>query len=225
MSRLVEIRCIGSGENIKMCRTGDIPGISGLEKRGVGGKNVEKKKKKEKKKYASIWGYEDTAQEPGVYDHHFLLLTLEHWCRLFVQSTRSSQESIRISITPVVRTPESLGLTWMLQRPATSAGTLLSKQTFSSYLTSLFDRFLMREKVSIENPWFLKTWLERSVTGSFSYWGGMQIGRSLCPSNSRHNTRRLSPWKLIAYLPGGRRRKAGFRVSNVRGIWGVSSRR
>lgn len=113
----------------------------------------------------------------------------------------------------------------MSRWPATSGGTLLSKHTFSSYLTSLFDHFLMREKVSIENPWFLKTWLEWSVTDSFSYWGGMQIGQSLCPSNSSHNTRRLSPWKLIAYLPGGRRRKAGFRVSDVSGICGVSSLR
>lgn len=69
----------------------------------------------------------------------------------------------------------------MSQWPATSTGTLFSKQTFSSYLTSLFEHFLTRERVSesfLENPWFMKTWLEWLVTDSFSHWGSMQIDRS-----------------------------------------------
>lgn len=184
----------------------------------------EKERKKEHnipKKYSFVLGYEDLG-EPWASDHHSLMLTLEHWRTRFVQCTHLKNQSR----TPLLQWCGFLNH-WahvMSLWPFASAGALLSKQTISSYLTSLYDHFLMRERVSetfVENPWFLKTWLEWSVTDSFSYWGG----QSLCPSNSSHNARRLSPWKLIAYLPGGRRRKAGFRVSDVSGICGVSSRR
>lgn len=190
-------------------------------------KHSNEKDRRYSKRYSSVLGYEDTALEPWLSDHRFLALTLEHRRQRFVQHSWLKNQFLN-SITPVVRIPESLGLMrchgGLLQPP----GHCSANKPSALILTSLFDHFLMRERVSetfSKKPWFPKTWLEWSVTDSFSHRGGMQIGQSvpLCPSNSSHNTRRLSPWKLIAYLPGGRRRKAGFGVSDVSGTCGVRS--
>lgn len=126
--------------------------------RGIGSKEDFKMKRKNERNMPVSSGYEDTALETS--DHCFLFLTLEHWRQVERVVQRSSQDSIQDSITPVVRILETLELTrcqgGLLHPLGHCTANKPSALIWPRYLTTVS----WEKKVSIKNPWFLKTWLE-----------------------------------------------------------------